>query len=76
MLRIFVIALWTLTIVFKQTHGLSALETMVAEEAKDDYLRDVDADDLVLHQRTREEGGYYHSNRDSISNIQISLMVV
>ncbi|XP_048778607.1 uncharacterized protein LOC125682206 isoform X1 [Ostrea edulis] len=55
MLRIFVIALWTLTIVFKQTHGLSALETMVAEEAKDDYLRDVDADDSVLHQRTREE---------------------
>jgi hypothetical protein len=73
MLRIFVIALWTLTIVFKQTHGLSALDRLVAEETKDDYLRDVDADDSVLHQRTREEGGDSHSGRYSISN---SLMVV
>ncbi|XP_061165307.1 uncharacterized protein LOC133174244 isoform X1 [Saccostrea echinata] len=55
MLRLFVVAFWTLTIVFKQTQGLSALENLLAEETKDDYLRDVEADDSMLDQRAREE---------------------
>lgn len=56
MLRVFVVALWAITILCQNTNGLTALENILAEETKDDYLRDVD-DDSVLDQRTREEGG-------------------
>lgn len=56
MLRVFVVALWAIAILCQNTNGLTALENILAEETKDDYLRDVD-DDSVLDQRTREEGG-------------------
>lgn len=54
MLRVFVVALWAIAILCQNTNGLTALENILAEETKDDYLRDVD-DDSVLDQRTREE---------------------
>lgn len=56
MLRVFVVTLWAIAILCQNTNGLTALENILAEETKDDYLRDVD-DDSVLDQRTREEGG-------------------
>ncbi|XP_022327616.1 uncharacterized protein LOC111126954 [Crassostrea virginica] len=53
-LRLFVVALWAIAILCRNTNGLTALENILAEETKDDYLRDVD-DDSALDQRTREE---------------------